>query len=1098
MQKKRILATTMMSVVALSGAASSVVAQAAVADYKDQLTMTKAELKAFLEDKEIVDLVENDGIDNFGSISGDNFMKAYEYANAVVNDSDSTDDDATTAFLMVKAAKASLIQYDKKELSALVEQCRPIYDTDNILNDNEDAIYTGNDWDEFCDAFEEADGYTDYDDIRITTDAYEKLDAVKDPDKMDTKTKSQINRARQDYEKALAMEFDFEPWQRGTVEGTGTKYDGYQFAWGALYANIKSGNEFVTTQYNEFDSIKGLTVTSNESIVRAVDDMETAYKVLKGFKANFESGNKSKTNKLISTYYGQLVYKYNTSAAQTIAADFQDKAGDGFEFVTDGKWMAKGKTGFVTIASTSDAASYWNLEMSESTKYKPLGNKDTTDGGISKVLSAELSVRAGKDLYYYVDTDVEMINGANPLVTCGAGAYFSATRLSTTGNKKAMTLKSKTTLNLSELIPVTATMISTGLKGEITTDIQKKSETIATNAGKLYTYDASTPSGAIVAIKDITSALEAYTDAATSGLVSGTPVTTALNAVPSTSSAASIVAAVTAAIADVKAAATGLDGAMDSVISAVSGLTSVGYITGLESSAGVDGAVSNLTSTGTGGAFSDYNTAITALKDAVDAVSTAVKNYNDATTTAASKLTLLPMPSTIGDDTSKYADMFKITTDDKKVTLDSLVEDLKALKPLFDQDNSFDPNETDRSAWNSVYDKCGEDSKIKDDNGLWDPNYGFVFDAGTYGYQSTKSEDPCDDTTVSLYKAMTLFEGFVKAKPDWVDIKEIDNNNTVVEPDNEKKISAAAWKLLYNYMKYALEDNFMASSAKSYTKKDVQDLYNKSLSLADATVETEMFNYSHMNLYNWRNAANEWLKQARADKSAYKDNDTTYNVSVSGASLSNADSTAIYEKLESAYKQLKTESDGFLYSYGDISDDIAKIAKEVEAGKFGADATKKLTEDLDAVADAFIKVELLQNTSGEEYDESAVFNDDGMLNVHNRLLTSDGLDLKIDANDTFKVAKAKKDSNPNHSHWVMKEAYEKLLNDYKEITEAPVSQVTTDVDGNGKFELADVTTMLNLYVNGKGEVAKHDFNGDGKVSVDDVSNLLNQFVNKKD
>lgn len=379
--KKRIIASTMASVMALGAASSMMVASADVADFTTQ-TATKADLEKLMDDKEIKDLVDG-GIDNYGSKSGERFQKAVDFANAVLEDGDATNDDYTVAYQMIKAACGALQQYTSEDLKLLLNQCKGAYNSNNQLNDD-DAKYTESTWDNFSAAYDSADSSQDSDDILETTDAFEELDdAYKKLNTLETKTKSEIEAARRAYQNALKKEYDFQPWQRGTVSGTKTDYDGKTFAWGALYANIASGEDAVMKAYNDFTEIKGRVVTSNTTIVEAVNAMNAAASVLNAFDSKLDSASsKGSVTNLLADYQGQLAFTYDMDESLDMinsfiiasegATDKKNNPGVAEAVNVDGKYDTI--TGALTAG---DADAFWFQDYSKSDDFKPLGDNKT-------------------------------------------------------------------------------------------------------------------------------------------------------------------------------------------------------------------------------------------------------------------------------------------------------------------------------------------------------------------------------------------------------------------------------------------------------------------------------------------------------------------------------------------------------------------------------------------------------------------------------------------------------------------------------------------------------------------------------------------------
>lgn len=412
MLKKRILASSMASVMALT----SVCAVAFADDSFDtsKAVVTKAELQTYIESKEIKELVDGK-IDDYGSISGANFLKAYEFAQKVVDgeyDNENNGIDyATVAYQMVKAEKDNLKQYTAAQLSNLVAAWKATYDTENKLNAINDLKYYEGGWNDFVDAWESADNYKTSDDIRVTTDQYEELyDKASKLTEMPTVTKSKAESAKAAFEKALATEYKYQPWMRGTVSGSGTDFDGKTFTWGALFATIESGADAVQTQYNNFDAIKEVSVTSNEAIVKAVSDMDKAAKVLNGFSGTLDSGSETKSGSLLKKYHGQLVYTYNT----TDAAALYDALSSA---VTTDKLEVYNK-------ATATAAPAW--AVANGTSAITAANAWNVTTGAGKTISAELKIRikSGEASVFAIVTKDKIASGYGKIVAGSDTNYF--------------------------------------------------------------------------------------------------------------------------------------------------------------------------------------------------------------------------------------------------------------------------------------------------------------------------------------------------------------------------------------------------------------------------------------------------------------------------------------------------------------------------------------------------------------------------------------------------------------------------------------------------------------------------------------------------
>lgn len=1059
--KKRILASTMASVMALSAVGTSLISSAAVADYKQE-TITKAELKAFLADSEIKGLADGD-IDNYGSISGENFMTAYQYAQSVVDDSDTNDDDCTAAFQMVKAAKDQLHTYDAKALLALVEECRPDYNTENLLSpnsDSDDAIWTDGTWGDFADAFVDADGYTSYTgDIRITTDAYEALkEAHGKLKKLTVKTKREIDSARQAYEKALDLEFKYQPWQRGSIKGADSAYN-KDVSWGAIYAHVLSGNDSVMEQYNKFAGVKGLTKTSNPDIVAAVNAMDLCAKILNGFTPiTMEAGNQRKVTTLIAQYQGRLVYEYASDKAAAVYESFVDVADEPL-VKANGVWN--------DASSGAAKEDIWDVTESKQADCKALDI--VTQEGVTKILYAEMGVKSSDaNIYYVVDTRKEnvLLNGEQPIVEIDPGVYFSTSAPSVdTAKFKVVNVKKGREIVISDLIPVGAADVAASTANE---DPAVKS---AYEAWEAKDADVRTAEDEVA---------EAIADLYDEGDAEADPV------VPASGSLKTDLAAVEAEIAKIAA--------MQS--EATGKTTLLTKITDLDTALkalqkGVEDTIDETKQS----TFKSDNKKLAAViatdatadslqkavKDAVDAVTAQAKTDSVVFTAAAAQPPITTTTTALAGKETALA------------TAQSAADAAwDAYETVFNTAAGAAASDSNYKK-NNYFDVPGEMTKAFN-KGLCTGDYTALdFDVTTPYASSAVDGNSCSATTVSLYDALVMIDVFndsvANKAGDWVDIAGLDNLNEIVDPDSEKAPSSPAWKLLYNYLKYALEDTFDASAKDSYTKAQVEKLLSDSYQLVSDTIETSMFATSNDKLVDARTLAAEWVKIANNNRRTYKDNVSRYDLSDGHP----YDSTEIYGELNKAYKQLKDEKDGFAYSYGDIVIKMSDAAKLLDGDTLSGSAKDSVKKALTYAAVAMTKVTVLVDKNEDDFEESAPFNEDGSLNVYNRVLTVEKVKIKT-PDGTVEIEGGKKDGD-NKTHYNLKTAVEALDKAVEDATKVPEKD-PLDIDGDGTVALKDVTEMLKLYSNGKCDVAKHDFNKNEKIDLGDVTEMLKQYSNK--
>lgn len=403
MLRRRILASAMASVMAIGSVAVVASADDVATASATKNVKTKADLEAYLKE---LDSFRNNELNDYGSISGEEMQAAFDFADNVLGDDDSTNDDYTAAYAMVAAVKNKLAIYSAEQLKTLIDSCKKIYESNNINNEElGDLIYTADSFDTFAGAYDEAESVLTSADSRIITDAYEALDsAKKNLSPLPSVTKAMFRTALKAYEAALKKEFAFESWRVGTVD-TGGAYWGYQgqtVAWGTLYEHAASINADVNAAYKELDEIKALNKTTQSNLVDAYKACVEATTILNGFSADDSSrASKATVQKLLDQYHGRLVLDYNKTSATDLydsvvacvgAAGLNVKQpinNYSFEYVT----------GAVTTANAFyiDEASY---------SVNPNGGVWSTS--VTKLISAEISVKtnkAGKAYYIPLDTD---------------------------------------------------------------------------------------------------------------------------------------------------------------------------------------------------------------------------------------------------------------------------------------------------------------------------------------------------------------------------------------------------------------------------------------------------------------------------------------------------------------------------------------------------------------------------------------------------------------------------------------------------------------------------------------------------------------------
>lgn len=400
MLRRRILASAMASVMAIGSVA--VVASAETATAATTQVKSRDDLKAYISS---LDSFRSTKIYDYGSVSGENFLNALEYADNVLDNTKSTVDDYTTAYAMVEAVYNKLKIYTAEELKALVNSSKSIYETNNINNEDlGDAIYTADSFSAFEEAYEDAESVLNSADSRIITDAYEVLYAAKAAlSPLDVVTKAQFRAALKAYETALSKEFAYDAWRVGTID-TGWAYWGYQdqsVAYGTVYEHVASLKTGINDAYGEFDEIKSVNKTTQTNIVDAYKACVAATTVLNGFKADDTNrATKANVKTLLNQYNGRLVYDYKTTDAEKLyeavvallgTDKVHNRKGDKYSSNIDMK-----------VAGVAAGADAWYVVDSN---YTVNPNGGTWTASVDKKNSAEISIKTDSKFYIELTKD---------------------------------------------------------------------------------------------------------------------------------------------------------------------------------------------------------------------------------------------------------------------------------------------------------------------------------------------------------------------------------------------------------------------------------------------------------------------------------------------------------------------------------------------------------------------------------------------------------------------------------------------------------------------------------------------------------------------
>ena len=386
MLRRRILASAMASVMAIGSIAA--VASAEDTAVATANVKTRDDLAAYVKS---FDKFRETEIYDYGSLAGEDFLDALEYADNVLADSSSTTIDYTVAYSMVESVYTELLKhkYTADQLKDLIKKYQKDYDTNNILNDElGDNRWSPESFSKFETAFDDATAVASSSDSRIITDAYEELeDKHSKLSALTAVTKKDFRTALKAYETALQKEFAYDSWRRGTIKNSGWQFDGMNVAYGLIYNYVASANDTINAKYEILDQIKELNTTTQTDIVDAYNDCVLATSVLNGFTADDTNrATKANVKTLMNTYHGRLVYDYNTTAAVDLYAEIvkkvgktniHNKTGDNYSYTIDKKKAA--------LASTD--SDIWYIT------------------GGSKLNSAELTIKSDKKFYIALDAD---------------------------------------------------------------------------------------------------------------------------------------------------------------------------------------------------------------------------------------------------------------------------------------------------------------------------------------------------------------------------------------------------------------------------------------------------------------------------------------------------------------------------------------------------------------------------------------------------------------------------------------------------------------------------------------------------------------------
>lgn len=442
MLRRRILASAMASVMAIGSIA--VVASAEDTAVATANVKTRDDLTSYVKS---FDKFRENEIYDYGSLAGEDFLDALEYADNVLADSSATTIDYTVAYSMIESVYTELLKhkYTADQLKDLIKKYQKDYDTNNILNEElGDNRWSPESFSTFEAAFEDAEAVASSSDSRIITDAYEVLeDAHSKLSALTAVTKKDFRTALKAYETALQKEFAYDSWRRGTIKNSGWQFDGKNFAYGLIYNYVASANETINAKYEILDQIKELNTTTQTDIVDAYNDCVLATSVLNGFTADDTNrATKANVKTLMNTYHGRLVYDYNTTAAVDLYAEIvkkvgktnvHNKIGDNYSYTIDKKKAAlastdsdiwyvtgSGKLNSAELTIKSDKKFYIALDADGFALGVSL-NDSKTEAQLLSTANSSTGTAAGKKMYYTTEAGVVKDKDGKVVKTVDAG-----------------------------------------------------------------------------------------------------------------------------------------------------------------------------------------------------------------------------------------------------------------------------------------------------------------------------------------------------------------------------------------------------------------------------------------------------------------------------------------------------------------------------------------------------------------------------------------------------------------------------------------------------------------------------------------------------
>ena len=1036
MLRRRILASAMASVMAIGSVA--VVASAEDTAAATTQVKTKADLEAYVKS---FDSFRAKEINDYASGKGEDFLDALEYADNVIDDSASTVDDYTVAYQMITATYNALKIYTAEELSALIKANKSKYETNNIYNEElGDIIYKNpnadnkNLWDNFANAYENAEDVLESKDSRIISDAYEELsDAVSNLETLNTVTKSQFRTALKTYETLKQNVYKYDTWRRGTLPGWADipsgnywKFGGHDITFGALYGYAASFETAIYDAYDKLDSYKSVSKTSLQDIVDQYIQLSDLNALLSAWTPD-DTGRSSKASvkSLIDKYRGALVFNYA-----------QDDAYALFDNLAAVVTLKKNKNEAI------DSKFPWSLDKAELEDQFNFANTwyDNSRGSgytVYKMTDASMNVYVTSNVWIPVDSDGKYVPSA------AISTKAVAKKDCPNGVENYKLIAKNSTVDLTDYISL---------------------------VGKVGTSDERL----------------AFADAATKKTTAGDTA--------EVKAAAAFVAANSAALAKPNTTRGGQD--LEANVKAAGGAILKAYNTYMKGyQAAYNAAAEALDvlagNTKTRAAVSSealYN-AVADLKAALGDLADYISDGGDKRGAALEQYckdtgfewNLYWVDTALAEEFYAKASAAATAAADTVSVADIRAEKAEAATLAKTNADGTKVYYTDGNVLNGdknqIIDKVGEVVDKSD---------------GTNVVPAAIKMDVADGTIenkeVSLAVAMYMAEMYMDGDKDVIKAASpLYSLSTTGEiADDSAKASTAEWTLVYRYLKYALSDKYDLTTD-SYTKAQVVELLEKSYDLAEKTGDAALFAVRHQELVDARKEAAEWIAGANKDKK-YKDNVTT---------IDGLTSSAIYRRLDNAYYWMNKDFEAFKYSFGEIYTNLSVYAEMIDEGELEANDTLKAAMEQTALAlsnvvsldDDGLTLENDAFTTDRQFlDFNRVYTSTDKGNPYKIRVQSGRSWIEVS------VPKANS-TTATRSHFELMNAYDALQAEVKKQT-TPTT-VLGDVNGDGVVNALDAAAILKAAVNNTAiDVAVGDYNADGAVNALDAAAILKFVVSK--